>query len=238
MTIPRRVICPFLCLPDSSLSSSLFQARFGRLLATEAKRARALLSSPVSATTSRTQLCKTRSCSSVTTVVAAAWQWNIAASTWGRCARRISSASRSSSRTSGLSGICATKREYSEHERHRSGVRLHRRDRETLSEAQALAGRAHQAHAGPHRAIESQTERLHYRHRGTCSRAGQKSRIGTFCTARPQRPARPRPASWHSDFAEGQHIYRRRSNDGRFKNPEGFHPAARRQGRHSVEGGR
>src|SRR2546422_8271084 len=235
MTIPRRVICPFLCLPDSSLSSSLFQARFAPSWATEAKRARALISSPVSATTSRTKLCKTRSCSSVTTAVAAAWQWNIAASTWGRCARRTSSASRSSSRTSGLSGICAIKREYSEHERHRSGVCLHRRDRKPFPQAQAFASRAHQAHTGPHRAIESQTERLHYRHRGTCSRAGQKSRIGTFCAARPQGATRPWPAPRHSDFPERQHKYGRDSNDGWLKNLEGFYSQGRCCGRRTVE---
>src|SRR5260370_33285467 len=238
MTIPRRSICPFPCLPDSSLSSSLFQARFARLSATETKRARALISSPVWATISRTKLCKTRSFSSVTTAVAAAWQSNIAASTSGRCVRKISSASRSSSPTSGLSGICAIGREYSERERNRSGVRLHRRGRKTLPQTQTLSCRTHQAHADPHRAAESQAECLHHRRRRTCSRASPKSRIGTFCAARPQRPSRPRPASWGPDFVEGQHIYGRHSHHCRLKDSERFHSAARREGRGAVEGSR
>src|SRR6267154_1428471 len=237
MTTRRRAIFPPLRLPDSSLSSSLFQARFARLSAMEAKRAKALISSPVSATISRIKLYKTRSCSSVTTEVAAAWPWNIAASTLGKCARRTSSASRSSSPTSVPSGICAIRREYSEHERNRSGVRLHRRDRKPFPQAQTLAARAHEAHARPHRESESQIERLHYGHRRTCSRAGQESRIGAFCTARPQRPSRPRPAPRHTHFAEGQYIYGRYSHYRRFEDSERFYSAARRQGRHSVERG-
>src|SRR6267154_682388 len=228
MTIPRRMICPFLGLSDSSLSSSLFQARFARLSATETKRARALISSPVWATISRIRLCKTRSFSSVTTAVAAAWLWSIAASILGRCARKISSASHSSSPTLALSGICATRRKYSEHERNRFGVRFHRRDRKTFPQAQAFAGRPHQTHAGPHRASESQTERLHHRHRGTCSRAGEKSRSGAFCAARPQELSRSRPASRHPHFVERQYIYGRYPHYRWFKDSERFHPAARR----------
>src|SRR5258708_378000 len=235
MTILPRVICPFLCLRDSSPSSSLFQARFARLSATEAKRARASISSPVPATTSRTKPCKTRLFSSVITAIAAAWPSNTAASTSDRCARRISSASRSSSRTSGPLGICAIRRRYSEHERNRSGVCLHRRDRKTFPQTQTFAARAHQAHAGPRRATESQTERLHHHHCGTCSSAGQKSRIGTFCAARSQKLSRPRPATWSPDFVEGQYIYGRDSNHRRFEDSERFHTATGRQGRHSVE---
>src|SRR5258708_5095305 len=172
MTIPRRVIYPFPSLLGSYPSSSLFRAKFARLSVTEAKRARALISSPVSATISKTKLYKTRSFSSVTTEAAAAWPWNIAASTLGRCARRTSSASRSSSPTLVPSGTCAIRREYSEHERNRSGVRPNRRDRKAFPQAQTLAARAHEAHARPHRPSESQIERLHHRECGACPRAG------------------------------------------------------------------
>src|SRR6266852_3857669 len=190
---------------------------------------------PLLATTSRTRRCKTRSFSSVTTVAAAAWPSNIAESTSGRCARRISSESRSSSRTSAHSVLSYIRREYSEPERNRSRVRLHRRDRKALSQTQAFSRRARQAHARAHRATEPQTERVHHRHRRTCSRAGQNSRIGTFCAARPQRPSRPRPAAWHSHFPERQHLHQGHSNDGWFKNSERFHSTARRRSRRPAE---
>src|SRR6266513_2298243 len=61
--------------------------------------------------TSRTRLCRTRSFNSATTAAAAAWPSNIVASTSGRCARRISSASRSSSPTLATSGISVIRKE-------------------------------------------------------------------------------------------------------------------------------
>src|SRR6266700_476786 len=215
MTIPRRVTCPFLCRPRSSLFSSRFRTRFAGSSVTAVNPAKALISLPVSATTSKTRHCKTRSFSSVTTAAAAASPSNIAASTLGRCARKISSVSRSSLRTSGRSGTSVIRREYSEHERRRSRVRLYRGDRETLSKTKTFSRRAHQAHARPHRATRSCAQRVYLRHHRTRPRSSKESRNRVLRSARPHGSSRPRPAPWHSHFVEGQHQH-------------GWHPHARR----------